>query len=103
MVPSAIQDDEIGLFFVKANGEKPAVNRTLDEASKEIAQELLTNKRKSEAAKTAATGALAKIRTGASLADAIKPPAPATGDVSKSDSGTPAKVEEVESQVGQAR
>ena len=45
---SAIQDDEIGLFFVKANGEKPAVNRTLDDASKEIAQELLTNKRKSE-------------------------------------------------------
>ncbi|MGB0645947.1 MAG: peptidylprolyl isomerase [Bradymonadia bacterium] len=98
---SAIQDDQIGLFFVKAKAEKPAVNRTLDSATTEIAQELLSNKLKADAAKAAASDALSRIRAGATLADSIKTGTSETDEAAEVEAGEQAKTDRVATQVGQ--
>ena len=79
---SEIQDKNIGLFFVRAEAEKPALNQTLDQVKSTIASELLATKSQSVAAQQAATEALKKVKSGtdfASLAKAPEAPTDAEG------------------------
>lgn len=69
---SAIQDESIGLFFVKAEAEVPALNRTLELAKDDIARELLVAQTQTKLARAAADNALARVRAGTSLEDAAQ-------------------------------
>jgi parvulin-like peptidyl-prolyl isomerase len=71
---SGIQDESIGLFFVKAEAEMPAVNRTIEMVSQEIAREMLVSETQTEMARDAANKALVRITAGATLEDASKAP-----------------------------
>ena len=79
---SSIQDESIGLFFVKAEGEVAAINRDLASVTAEIAKELLKSQAQSNQAKASAESAFAGIKSGASLADMAKPkPTPSADSV----------------------
>ncbi len=70
---SAIQDENIGFFFVKGEAEVVALNRTLETVRSEIAQELLVNETQGKLAKSAAAEALARVKGGTALKDAGEP------------------------------
>jgi hypothetical protein len=67
---SGIQDESIGFFFVKAEAEVAAVNRTLEMVTSEIAGELLVADRQGKLAQQSASEALNRVKAGTSLKDA---------------------------------
>ncbi len=83
---SAVQETNIGYWFVKAEEIKPAVKKTLDEVRTEIGVRLAADELQSKAARDAATAALAKLTAGGTFdsvfsAEAQAPaPAPVEGD-----------------------
>ncbi len=77
---SEIKESPFGLWFAKAEDVKPALKRSLEEATNEIGLELAKVEGARKAAKAAADAALAKVKGGTKLAEAVavKPaPAPA--------------------------
>lgn len=90
---SAIQESKFGLWFVKADDVKPALNRTLDQVKDEIGLVLAQQAAERDAAKKVAQIALDAIKGGASLKDAyakaVPPKASAVEDEAPEDGATP--------------
>ncbi|MEE2787430.1 MAG: SurA N-terminal domain-containing protein [Myxococcota bacterium] len=64
---SALQTDDIGFWFVKADDVREAIDRKLDDVKGEIGTTLLSNQRREKKAMQAAKSALAQAKTVSSL------------------------------------
>ena len=79
---------EIGFFILKAEDVRPETNTPVEQASLSIARNLLTERGRSDAAKTRAGELLASVRAGATFADATKAlNGPATAPTTKTEGG----------------
>lgn len=67
---SEVQTSPIGFWFVKADAVKPAVKKTLDDVRDEIGAKLALEGARIAAARKVADATLAKVKGGASLAEA---------------------------------
>jgi peptidyl-prolyl cis-trans isomerase D len=73
---SSLQESAIGFWFVKADDVKPAISKTLEKATSEIATTMLTDQIKTEAARKLAEDLLSRARSGKTLTELTLPPTP---------------------------
>ena len=73
---SGLVESAIGFWFVKADDVKPAISKTLAQATPEIASTLLTDQIKTAAARKQAEELLSRARSGKTLTELTLPPTP---------------------------